>query len=211
MPRRDYYGGLTLGEAIRRLADHHGEPRTRHLSEDEVELLERAAAVIDEQAPTLQAFSSPAQPAPPPGTGGNSDAMFELGVMANERGDLEEATVWYQRAVELGNASAMVNLGLLVSNQGDDVRAEELYRRAASMGVAVAMANLGSLARQRGDLVEATRWYRLAADSGDPSSMFVLGFMAQERDDPVEATRWYELAATGGNIHVNRPGFVGGS
>lgn len=57
MPRRDDYQGLSLADAVRYLAEHHGEERTRHLSQDEYELLQRAADVIDREAPTLQAFS----------------------------------------------------------------------------------------------------------------------------------------------------------
>jgi len=56
MPQRKDYEGLTLADAVRRLAEHHGEPRTRHISEDEIALLLRAAEVIDDAAPTKQAF-----------------------------------------------------------------------------------------------------------------------------------------------------------
>lgn len=57
MPRRDDYQGLSLADAVRYLAEHHGEERTRHLSQDEYELLQRAADVIEREAPTLRAFS----------------------------------------------------------------------------------------------------------------------------------------------------------
>ena len=56
MPQRRGYEGLTLADAVRRLAEHHGEPRTRHISEDEIALLLRAAEVIDDAAPTMRAF-----------------------------------------------------------------------------------------------------------------------------------------------------------
>ena len=56
MPQRREYEGLTLADAVRRLAEHHGDPRTRHISEDEVALLLRAAEVIGDAAPTMRAF-----------------------------------------------------------------------------------------------------------------------------------------------------------
>ena len=43
MPTRSEYEHLTLGAAVRRLAEHHYAERTRHLSHDEYELLQRAA------------------------------------------------------------------------------------------------------------------------------------------------------------------------
>lgn len=57
MPQRDLYCNLSLADAIRYLAEHHGEERTRHLSQDEYELLQRAADVIEREAPSLGAFT----------------------------------------------------------------------------------------------------------------------------------------------------------
>lgn len=57
MPLRQQYAGLTMAEAIRQLAEHHGEERTRHLSQDEYDLLQRAADVVERSAPSLPAFS----------------------------------------------------------------------------------------------------------------------------------------------------------
>lgn len=57
MPQRQDYQGLSLADAVRYLAEHHGEERTRHLSRDEYELLQRAADVIERTAPAMQAFS----------------------------------------------------------------------------------------------------------------------------------------------------------
>jgi hypothetical protein len=57
MPKRTDYEGLTLTEAVLALAEHHGAPRTRHISEDEYELLVRAAEVIDDCAPSQRAFA----------------------------------------------------------------------------------------------------------------------------------------------------------
>lgn len=56
MPRRAEYEGLTLAEAIRKVADHHFASRTRHLSQDEYELLVRAADVLERSSPGLSAF-----------------------------------------------------------------------------------------------------------------------------------------------------------
>ena len=57
MPTRKHYAGLALCDAVRKLAEHHGAKRTRHISEAEVELLLRAADVIEAAAPNRNAFA----------------------------------------------------------------------------------------------------------------------------------------------------------
>jgi hypothetical protein len=57
MPRRAEYEGLTLAEAVRKIAEHHFASRTRHLSQDEHELLIRAADVIESTTQGLVAFA----------------------------------------------------------------------------------------------------------------------------------------------------------
>ena len=47
MPGMDYYAGLDLPEAIRRLADHHFAEENRHISGYEYDLLEMAADELD--------------------------------------------------------------------------------------------------------------------------------------------------------------------
>jgi hypothetical protein len=47
MPKGDYYYGLPLREAILKLAEHHFEPKNRHISEDEYRLLIRAANALE--------------------------------------------------------------------------------------------------------------------------------------------------------------------
>ncbi len=43
MPRYEDYAGPTLAEALRQFAEHHSEPRTRHITSDERKLLHDAA------------------------------------------------------------------------------------------------------------------------------------------------------------------------
>lgn len=54
MPKAHYYEGLTLADALRAFADHHGAPRTRHITADETTLLYRAADRL-EQVTTVPA------------------------------------------------------------------------------------------------------------------------------------------------------------
>ena len=56
MPSRDHYLGMSVAEALRALAEFHGDPRSRHLAHDEIELLVRATALIEHQSPSTRAF-----------------------------------------------------------------------------------------------------------------------------------------------------------
>ena len=56
MPDRKTYAGLSLADALRYVAEHHHDQRTRHITEDEYELLLRAADVNEQGHAALQAF-----------------------------------------------------------------------------------------------------------------------------------------------------------
>ena len=56
MPQREFYANLNLADAVRLLREHHGENRTRHLSQDECAILDRAADLLDQHAPAVRAF-----------------------------------------------------------------------------------------------------------------------------------------------------------
>ena len=49
MPRYEDYAGLTLVEALRQFAEHHSEPRTRHITSDERKLLHDAADWMEQR------------------------------------------------------------------------------------------------------------------------------------------------------------------
>jgi len=46
MPKSSYYAGLPLADAIERLAEHHYETDTRHISKDEYDLLQEAISAL---------------------------------------------------------------------------------------------------------------------------------------------------------------------
>ncbi len=57
MPGRDDYEGMSLGQAVRWLAERHHEHATRHISADEYQLLLRAADVLERDHSTVTAFT----------------------------------------------------------------------------------------------------------------------------------------------------------
>lgn len=57
MPDRTKYEDLSLGQALRELAELHYQARTRHISADEREMLLRAADQLDRDHPSMRAFT----------------------------------------------------------------------------------------------------------------------------------------------------------
>ena len=57
MPKQDEYDYLPIGDALRKLADHHYGAVRRHISEDERNLLNEAADLLDESAPNHFPFT----------------------------------------------------------------------------------------------------------------------------------------------------------
>ncbi|GLZ79515.1 hypothetical protein Afil01_43220 [Actinorhabdospora filicis] len=121
-------------------------------------------------------------------------AMYNLGILLQQRGDLDGAEKWYRRATETGHTDATFNLGILLEQRGDLDEAEKWYRRATDTGDTGAMNNLGVLLEQRGDLDEAEKWYRRATDTGHTNAMNNLGILLKQRGDLDEARVWFQKA-----------------
>lgn len=60
--------------------------------------------------------------------------MTNLGHLAKEDGDREEARTWWNRAADADNTNAMGMLGLLASEDEDRETARTWYTRAAEAG-----------------------------------------------------------------------------
>jgi TPR repeat protein len=114
---------------------------------------------------------------------GDSNAMVQMGLMAEEAGNLQEARSWYLRAIELGNIQAICNLGLLEHESGDLVEAKKHYENALSAGELWPLNNLGRIAELQGDNEAARSYYEKAAKNGDPTAVTNLGILAQDAGD----------------------------
>jgi tetratricopeptide (TPR) repeat protein len=142
----------------------------------------------------------------------------ELGILAQNRGDYDEATRQYQRSLaieeRLGNQAGMAlsygQLGILAENRGDYDEATRQYQRALDIferlgdqtHIATTYHQLGILAQNRGDYDEATRQLqralaikeRLGDQTGMALSYGQLGNLAHLHGDHDEATRQYQRA-----------------
>ncbi|MFL6077252.1 MAG: tetratricopeptide repeat protein [Mycobacteriales bacterium] len=164
---------------------------------------------ILDQFPTTQ--SEPARLRP------SFTALYlQFGLVARQRGRLDEAEDWFSRALALyeergdsaGVAHSHHEFGKLAVRQGNLDEAEDWLRRALAMyeqlgdrnGVGNSHYELGTVALRQAKLDEAEGFYRRALEVylelGDlPHSAYVynqLGAVAHERGSPDKAEGWYQ-------------------
>ena len=156
-----------------------------------------------------------AQPASPQQQSDIALSSHRLGIVAQDRGRLEEAGDWYRKSLaiseDLGNRPHMANsyhqLGIVAQDRGRLEEAEDWYRKSLAIkedlgnrpGMAASYHELGMVAQDRGRLGEAEDWYReslaISEDLGDrphmAASYHQLGIVAQDRGRLEEAGDWY--------------------
>ena len=115
-----------------------------------------------------------------------ANLKFKLGTLYHNGIDLEknvdQATVWYQKAAQLGHSNAQVNLALLLlkSEESDSTPQEAIgwLMKAANQGSPEGQASLGMLyALGQGvstDLVRAQKWMTLAAEQGNSEALIAV-------------------------------------
>ena len=154
----------------------------------------------------------------PPDSPRQARWILQLGNLAQDRGDYDEAARQYQRTLDIrerlgdqaGMGDAYHNLGVLAQTRGDYDEAARQYQRSLEIderlgdqaGMATSYGQLGNLAQDRGDHDEAARQYqrsldireRLGDQAGIANNYHNLGVLAQARGDYDEAARQYQRA-----------------
>ena len=111
---------------------------------------------------------------------GNTDAMYNLGLLYDNEGDKEKVKKWYEKAASKGNTDAMYNLGILYYEEGDKEKAKKWFEKAASKGNTDAMYNSGILHYEEGDKEKAKEWYEKAAAKGSKEAKEALEKMKKD-------------------------------
>jgi tetratricopeptide (TPR) repeat protein len=141
--------------------------------------------------------------------------LHQLGMVAQTRGDYDEAFGWYRKSLEideeLGNRTGMAGsyhqLGRIAEDHGDYDEALDWYRKSLEIteelgnraGMATSYHHLGRIAEERGAHDEALGWYRKSLEieeelgnrAGMASSYHQLGMVAQKHGAYDEALGWY--------------------
>ncbi|WP_458685653.1 tetratricopeptide repeat protein [Nocardia tengchongensis] len=106
----------------------------------------------------LTTTKKPPRPAPPADASRYQNALYELGVAMQSRGDEEQACQLWTQAAEFGHLGAAYYLGVVRYRRGDYAEAEHWWRTAATHGDSRAMAGLAELLTRRGNSGEARAW-----------------------------------------------------
>ncbi|MFC4531558.1 tetratricopeptide repeat protein [Sphaerisporangium dianthi] len=160
--------------------------------------------------------------------------FHQLGIIAQERGEYDQALEWYGRSLtikeELGNRAGMATgyhqLGMIAQERGEYDQALEWYRRSLTIkeelgnraGMAAGYHQLGMIAQERGEYDQALEWYRrsltikeeLGNRAGMASGYHQLGMIAQERGEYDQALEWYRRSLTIEEELGDRVGMAGG-
>ncbi|GAA4922929.1 tetratricopeptide repeat protein [Stackebrandtia albiflava] len=62
---------------------------------------------------------------------GDAWAMYLLGILRKQQGNLDEAERWIRKAADAGLVNAMLNLSVMAERRGDTAQAREWMRKAA--------------------------------------------------------------------------------
>jgi TPR repeat protein len=103
--------------------------------------------------------------------GGCADALFNLALLADERGDRAGEVRWLTAAAGAGVTKALVNLGTIAHSEGDLERAITWYRRALEHHPDMAAFNLGVIYRDLGETDTARNWFLQAAEAFNASAL----------------------------------------
>jgi TPR repeat protein len=108
---------------------------------------------------------------------GDKDARYQLGRLAEDAGQIDEAKKWFHEAAAAGSPAAMNAIGLLAHTAGDLQRARNWYEKAANNGYSMALNNLGTISE---DPKEARKWFEAGVKAGNSLAMFNLGLILLE-------------------------------
>ncbi|SCD52121.1 Tetratricopeptide repeat-containing protein, partial [Streptomyces sp. SolWspMP-5a-2] len=111
-----------------------------HAAPDAQRAIGRAAYYVERMPQAADAWTRAAD-------AGNTNAMYNLGFLANDQGDTDTARTRWTQAADAGDTDAMGLLGILADERGDTDTARTWYTQAADAGNTNAMTSLGFLAR----------------------------------------------------------------
>lgn len=138
---------------------------------------------------------------------GNSDAVFNLGVLAEREGQPAEALRWFAEAAELNDLESCYRYGELLAQTRQAAQAEPWLQRAAEAGIEDAIYRLGALRCDAGDREGARGLWQSPVLRHHAESSFQLAVLSEQNGDLIEAKRLYRRAADFGHAEArNRHG-----
>ncbi|WNF27469.1 tetratricopeptide repeat protein [Streptomyces sp. C11-1] len=97
---------------------------------------------------------------------GDSQAVNDLGLALEQRGETEEAALLFQQSAEQGDATGASNFGLLLDERGEPEEARKWFAKAHELGDYAAAYLLGRSLTAEKRYGEAEEWFRKAKEVG---------------------------------------------
>ena len=156
----------------------------------------------------------------------------QLGIVAQERGKLDDAENWYTKSLEIetdlnnrpGLAATYHHLGSVAEERGKLDDAENWYTKSLEINtdlnnrpdMAATYHQLGIVAQERGKLDDAENWYTKSLEidtdlnnrPGMATTYHQLGVVAQKRGELDDAENWYTKSLEIKADLDNRPGMA---
>lgn len=152
------------------------------------------------------------EPVPPADAPADADA-FQQGELCAERGEHEQAELWYARAAATGYQGvrrnpdwssiwALIAWGRQFAADGDLPSAASCYESAADAGATEAYLDLGDTRLELGETGDAAAAFRTAAACGHHAGWHGLGLVHHERGELRQARRHYLRAVDFGQTQA---------
>ena len=123
---------------------------------------------------------------------GDKNALYQLGCLAEDVGEIEKAKTWYHKAAEAGNPAALNVIGLFAQTEGDLESARNWFEKAANAGYSMALNNLGVMSE---DPNEAIEWFKAGIKAGNTLAMYNLGIKLQQAGNDKESLKHFLASA----------------
>ncbi|MEV5007151.1 tetratricopeptide repeat protein [Streptomyces sp. NPDC055692] len=130
---------------------------------------------------------------------GNRDGSFHLAQIASKQDRLEEAELWYRKAVSQGSPISKNNLGLVLMRSGRPDEAESWFREAARDGDPYGARNLGEYLFDREKWDEAKEFFLSFMKNSPSVAKLLMGQLGLRRGEYKEAEDWLQQAVEEGN------------
>ncbi|WP_318306155.1 tetratricopeptide repeat protein [Amycolatopsis solani] len=128
-----------------------------------------------------------------------SMACYNLGVLCNENGRMEESIAYFSQAAKAGEPRAAFNLAVIYDREGKSKKSRKWRMRAADANYPPAFFLVGFDLEEQGKLDEAEQWYRRGAELNEHRSATNLGKLLSETGRAQEALPWFHKAEEDGD------------
>lgn len=125
---------------------------------------------------------------------------YNLGLIYDNQGKIEEAKNKYIIASKNGIIQAYNNLGNIFKKENNPQKAKIFYEIGNEKGDINALYNLALLYEAQGNIQESEKYYLHLSELGDSNSMFNLAMLYDKQGNIDSAQKYYLLAAEKGDI-----------